>query len=137
MVAHHEIAVLGHAHGTKIAEILVHRRYVGFRNYLVVDVNDTAADFHGFARQPNHALDEGLGAVERIPKDHNVASLYGLKAVNEFINEDAFLVRKQRRHARTFDLHRLVQEDDDDQSEADGNEEIAGPDTHFVTNRMR
>jgi hypothetical protein len=46
----------------------------------------------------------------------------GLKAVNEFVDEDALLVRK-RRHAGTFDLTGW-KEDDDDQREADGDEEI-------------
>ena len=37
MIAHHEIAVFGNAHRTKIADVLVHRRYIRFRYDLAVD----------------------------------------------------------------------------------------------------
>ena len=101
------------------------------------DVDDALANFHGFAGQADDALDEGFGAVQRIPEDDDVAALDGLEAVDKFVDEDALLVGEQRRHAGAFDFHGLVQEDDDDQREADGDEQVARPDTNFVTQRMR
>src|SRR5882672_2374044 len=137
MVAHHEIAVLGHAHRTKIAEVFVLRRNVRFGDHFIVDVDRAAADLHSFAGQSDDALDEGLRAVQRIPEDHDVAALNGLEAVNEFVDEDALLVGEQRRHAGAFDFHGLVQEYDDDEREAYGDYEVARPDPNFVAKRMR
>src|SRR5882724_11329590 len=131
MVAHDEIAVLRHAHRTKITEVFVLRRNVRLGNHFIVDVNRTAADFHRFAGQTDDALDEGLGAVQRIPENDDVAALDGLKAVNKFVDEDAFLVGEQRGHAGAFDFYRLIEEDYDDQRQADGDEQIARPNTNF------
>jgi len=41
------------------------------------------------------------------------------------------------RHAGAFDFYRLVQEDDDDQGEADGDKQVAGPDANLVAQGMR
>src|SRR6266403_5716220 len=137
VVDHDEIAVLGHAHRTEIAEVLVLRRHVRLGNNFIVDVDRAAADLHGFTGQSDDALDKGLRAVQRIPKDHDVAALDGLKTVDKFVDEDALLVGEQRRHAGASDFHGLVQEDDDDERQADGDKKVAGPDANFVTKRMR
>ena len=63
--------------------------------------------------------------IQRIPEDHHVAALNRLKAIDKFIDEDPLLVGEQRRHAGAFDFYGLVEKDDDDQGEADGNEQIA------------
>src|SRR5438270_578030 len=69
--------------------------------------------------------------VERIPENHHVAALNRLEAVDKFVDEDAFLVREQRRHAGAFDFYGLVEEDDDDERETDGDEQVARPDANL------
>jgi len=65
-------------------------------------------------------------------ENDDVAALDGLKAVNKFVDEDAFLVGEQRGHAGAFDFYRLIEEDYDDQRQADGDEQIARPNTNSV-----
>src|SRR5271167_1028463 len=108
MVTHHEIAVARHADGSEIADVFVLRRNIGFRHHLFVDVDGAAPNFHNFARQSNHALDERFRAIQRIPEDHDIAALNRLETVDKFVDEDAFLVGEQRGHAGAFDLYRLV-----------------------------
>src|SRR5271169_6495972 len=74
--------------------------------------------------------------VQRIPEHDNVASLNGLEAINEFVDEDAFLVGEKRSHARAFHFHRLIEEDDNDEGQANGNEEVARPNADFISQGM-
>jgi len=103
---------------------------------MAVNVNDAVANFHRFSRKADDAFDKRLGAIEGIPEDDDVAAVDGLKAVDELIDEDALLIGKKRGHAGSFDLYGLIEENDDHQGEADGDEEVASPHTNFVTEQL-
>jgi len=120
VVAHYKITVLRDAHRAKIAQVLVLRRDIRLGDNFPVNVDGALADFDGFTGQTNNALDERFRVVERIPEDNHVAAVNGLEAVDKFVDEDALLVGEERRHAGAFDFDRLVQEDNDDEGEADG-----------------
>src|SRR5271154_4178368 len=74
--------------------------------------------------------------VEWIPENDDIAPLNGFEAINEFIDEDAFLVGKQRSHARAFHFHWLIEENDDDEGKANGDEKVARPNADFISQRM-
>src|SRR5579872_2711939 len=133
MISHHKVAVLGDFGGGEIGQIFVLRRDVWLGERHTVHVYDSFANLYHFARQRDDALDERLRAIQRIPEDDDVAALDGLKTVDKFVDEDALLIGEQRRHAGALDLHRLIEEHDDDQGEADRDEEIAGPDSDFIS----
>ena len=136
MITHHKVAVLSDFGGGKVGQIFVLRRHVWLGERHTVHVYDSFADFHHFARQRDDALDERLRTVQRIPEDDNISALDGLETVDKFVNEDALLIGEQRRHAGAFDLHGLIEEDDDDESEADRDEQIASPDANLVSQGM-
>src|SRR5437016_13698503 len=91
MIAHDEVAVLRNVHQRKIAQVLVLRRNIRLGYKFSVDVHSALAYFHRFARQTDHAFDEGLRAIEGIPKDDHIAALDGLEAVGESVDENTFL----------------------------------------------
>src|SRR2546423_828715 len=132
MIAHHEIFVLVHAHRPKVAQVLVLRRDIRLRHYLSFDVDGALPALYGLTRQADHALNGGFRMIEGIPEHDHITALNWLEAVDKIVDENAFLVGEQRRHAGAFDLHRLVQEDDDDQGQPNGNEQVAGPNANFV-----
>ena len=131
MIAHHEIIITWHAQRAEVAEVLVLRRHVRLGQGFAINIHDSLANLDYLSGQADHALDERFCAVQRIPEDDHVAALDGLKAIHKFVDEDAFLVGKQRSHAGAFDFYRLIEEDDDDQRQADGDEQIARPNTNF------
>src|SRR5437016_91581 len=137
MIAHDEVAVLRNVHQRKIAQVLVLRRNIRLGNKFPVDVYGALAYFHRFARQTDHALDERLRAIERIPEHDHITALDGLEPVNEFVDKNAFLVGEQRSHAGAFDFYRLIQENDDHQCETDSDEEVARPDANLVAQGVR
>src|SRR2546426_10323195 len=102
-----------------------------------VHVHLSLPNFHQFSGQADHTLDERLGTVKRIPENDHVPTVDRLKAVHKFIDEDALLVGKKRRHARAFDLHRLIEEDDDDEGETYGEEQVACPNADFAAHAGR
>src|SRR5713101_1492862 len=137
VIAHDKIVVGRHTLGAEVAQVLILRRNIGLGERCAIDVDNSLANLHDFAGQADHALNERFAAVQRIPEDHYIAALDGLEAIDKFIDEDALLVGEQRRHAGTFDFYRLVEKNDDDQREADGDEQVARPNTYFVAQRMR
>src|SRR6266851_9379633 len=137
VIAHHEITVLGNAHRPEIAQILVLPRHIRLGHNNSIDVNRALADLHGLATQAHDSFDERFRAVERIPEHYDVAALDGLEAVDKLVDEDAFLVGKQRGHAGAFDLYGLIEENDDDQGKADGDQQVAGPHAKFVAQGMQ
>jgi hypothetical protein len=136
MVAHHEIVATLECSRAVVANIGVLRRDVRLGDFAAVDIYDAAANLYSLSRKSDDALDEGLGMIHRIPEHDDVAAVDGLEAVNEFIDEDALLIGEERRHAGTFDFNGLIEKNDDDQGETDGNEKIAGPDAYFVTKQV-
>ncbi len=114
VIAHHKIIVTRHAQRAEIAEVLVLRRHVRFGERLAINIHDSLTNLDHLSGQADYALDERFCAVQRIPEDDHVSALDGLKAIDKFVDKDSFLVGEQRGHAGAFDLHGLVQEDDDD-----------------------
>jgi len=136
MVAHNEIAAARKHSGRVVADVGILRRDVGLGDFVAVDIDDAAANFHGFSGKGDYPLDERFRAIQRIPEDDDVTAVDGFEAIDEFIDEDALLIGEQRGHAGAFDFDWLVEENNDDQGKADGDEEIAGPDANFVAQQM-
>src|SRR4029077_7904338 len=99
VITHDEVAVLGDADRTKIAQVLVLRGDVRLLNRVAIDIDDALANFHLFARQTDDALDERFRTVERVPEDDDVATLDGLEAIDKFVDENALLIGEERGHA--------------------------------------
>jgi hypothetical protein len=132
VVAHHKIAVARHTLRAEVAEVLVLRRHIRLGQRLAINIHDSLANLDHLAGQADHALDERFCAIQRIPEDDHVAAFDGLEAIDKLIDEDALLIGEQRGHAGAFDLYGLIEEHDDDQRQADGDEQIARPNTNFV-----
>src|ERR1700690_52698 len=94
-----------------------------------------APQLDGLARQSHHAFDERLRAVERIPENDYVSALDWLKAINELINENSFLIGEQRRHAGALHLHRLVEKHNNDQRQTHRYSKIAHPSAKLMRKR--
>src|SRR5207247_10197604 len=78
---------------------------------LVVHINNSTPDLNDVSGHANHSLDIGLCWIEGIPKNNNIFPLNLFDPVDEFVDEDSFLVDQFRQHARAFDLNRLVEKD--------------------------
>ena len=132
VIAHYKITFAWHAHRSEIAQILVLCRHVRLRERGAIHIYDSLANLDDLTGQADHALDKRFCAIQGIPEDDHVAALDGLEAINKLVDEDALLVGEQRRHAGTFDFHGLIEKDNDDQGQADGDQQVAGPNTNFV-----
>jgi hypothetical protein len=77
------------------------------------------------------ALDKRFIGVSRVPKDHDIAPMDILKAVDKSIYEDPLLVYQARLHTRSFDLHRLDQKDHDKHGSRDRKDDVAKPGFQF------
>src|SRR5579883_869027 len=122
MVAEHEI-MMGRHHDLRIAPMIAKARQdIGLDHSLAVDIDDAVHDLNRVAGQADHALDEALAGIERIPEDHHIAALDAFEVVNKFVDEDPLVVLQARHHAEAFDPHRLVEEQHEYQREdrADG-----------------
>src|SRR4029077_17800144 len=137
VIPHHEIAAIGDLGRSVVRNVRKAWGNVGFGDHLPVNVNHAAANLDGFSRKGDDPLDKRLGAVQRIPEHHHVATLDGFKAVDKFVDEDAFLIRQQRRHAGAFHFYWLGQKKEEEQSEADGDEQVAGPNADFIAKLVR
>src|SRR5262249_50040973 len=93
-----------------------------------IEVDLAAIDADPVSGQADHTLDIALRGVPRITEDHNVAALDRLPSIYELVDENALLVIEGRHHAGAFDFHRLVEEDDDEGRDGQGNDEVAHPD---------
>lgn len=136
VVAHNEVTIPWNANGPEVAEVFVLRGYVRFLNGAAVHVNDALADFDFLARQTDDPFDEGLRAVEGIPENDDVTALDGLEAIDKLVDEDALLVREKRGHAGAFDFHGLIEKNDDDKGEPNGDEKVASPNPDLCSQGM-
>ena len=132
VVAHHEITAPRYGERAEIRNVGVLRGHVGLGNLDTVHIENTVANLDGLSRKAHYTLDEGFRAVQGVPEDDHVAPANGLEAVNKFVDEDALLIGEERRHAGAFDLHRLIEEHDDDERKADGDKQVAGPHLDFM-----
>src|SRR5580698_6646243 len=101
---------------------------VVFIKRLSVHVNLAAFDADSVPGNSNDALDVTLRRVARIAEDNDVAALNGLPAIDELVDEDAFLVFEAGHHAGAFNLHRLVEKNDDESRDRKRDQQIARPD---------
>src|SRR5580658_9463808 len=136
MVAHHKVTVFGDAKRAEVAHVFVLRGDVRLIDGVAVDVDDALPNFDAFARQSDDALDKRFRMVERIPENDDIAPLDGFEPIDKFIDKDALLVGEQRSHAGTFDFYRLIEENNDDERQADGDKQIARPNTDFISQGM-
>src|SRR6185437_9052562 len=136
VIAHYKVAVPGNPDRAKVAQVLVLSGHVGLVDGVAIDVDDALANLDFLAGQTDDPFYERLRAVERIPENDDVAPLDGLEAINKFVDEDALLIGEQRSHARAFHFYRLIQESNDDEREADGDEQIARPNTNLGSQGM-
>src|SRR3984957_10738861 len=119
VIAHHKVLILRNRYRAVARSVEIARRDINFRPRLAVHVETSAAQLDRFARKPNHALDKRLRAVERIPENNYVATPDRLEAIHEFVDEDPLLIAQEGSHAGAFDLHRLVEKNDDHKREAE------------------
>src|SRR5271170_5111881 len=74
--------------------------------------------------------------VERIPENNDIAPLDGFETIDKLVDKNPFLVGQKRSHAGAFDFYWLIQEHDDDEGQADGDQKIARPNTDFISQGM-
>src|SRR5580658_3426438 len=74
--------------------------------------------------------------VQGIPENDDVASLNGFEAINKLIDENPLLVGEQRSHAGTFHFYGLIEKNDDDKRQPNGDEKVARPNANFISQGM-
>ena len=107
------------------------RLQIGFVHFDLVDEYGSADNFDLVARNSHHPLDEGLAVVSGIPEDDYVTPVNVCKTVDEPIHEYAFLVHQLGLHACAFNLHRLYDEDDNEDGRGKGKDYIPKPGSKF------
>src|SRR5215469_15992403 len=136
MIAHNKVAVGRNPGRGIVADIGILWRNVGLRNFMAIDVDNATTNLDGFSGKGDDALNKGFGTIKGIPEYDDIASIDGLKTVDELIDEDALLIGEERGHAGAFDFYGLIEEDDDDQREANGDEQVASPDANFMAKQL-
>ena len=137
VIPHYEILALRNLRGRVRPEIIGLGRNIRFRQEFPVQINLPLANFNRILWQPDDALDERLRAVQRIPENDDIAALNRIESVNEFVDENPLLIGDQGSHAGAFDFYRLVEENDNNNSEAERNDEIAPPTSKLAPQRLR
>lgn len=100
---------------------------VGLGEALVVEVDATVIDADVVSGDGDDALDVALGVVVGVEEDDDVTVVDLSDVEGEFIDEEAILVLKTGVHAGSLYADRLVEEDDDEGGDADGEQEVAEP----------
>lgn len=100
---------------------------IAFMKRRAIDVNLPVADADRLVGQADHPFDVRLRRIERIPENHNVAALDRLQPIDKFVDEDALVVHEARHHAGALDLNRLIEKNDDDESEKRGKNQVSQP----------
>src|SRR6185312_3390812 len=114
MVSQHEIST-GRNYGQRVrSRVGILGRNVVLTKGLAVDVNMSVRDTNLITGNSDHALDKALARIAGIAKHHNVSALDAFPPVNQFVDEDAFLVFKAGLHASAFHFHRLIDKQDDE-----------------------
>ena len=119
MVAEHEIGVRrNHNFGIR-PPILISAGHIIFNQHLAIQKHASIDNAYVISGDPDHAFNETLLGIARIAKNHDVPALNGLDTIDEFVDEDAFLVVERRHHAGAFDFDRLIEENDDEGGDAE------------------
>src|SRR5262249_55988443 len=96
---------------------------------LVIHKNLPGVDPDMISGHCDHALDIALRWIIRVAKYHDIPALNRLQAIDELVNENPLLILERGHHAGAFDLHRLVQKDDDEGRDGKGDDQITKPDS--------
>jgi hypothetical protein len=85
---------------------------VRLHHWFRIDNDDTVLDFNGVAWQRDHAFDEIIMldcsvACGHTIKDHNIASMYSVQPVTQFVNEHTVIAKKRCFHGRATDVELL------------------------------
>ena len=137
MVAEDEEGVGGNGHFGVAAVVAIGGSNVGLVQLLSVDEDAALVDANAVAGDTDDALDVALGGVLRVAEDDDVAALDGFPAINELVDEDAFLVGKTGHHAGALDFHGLIDKDDDEDGDGGRYQDIAQPAQGQVTSPGR
>src|SRR6202451_2054757 len=98
VIAQHEVGI-GRNDRLRIrSRIGVNRGNVIFIHGLVVHIQLAAINADAVSTHSDYALDVALRRIAGIAKHDNVAALNGLQAIDEFVDEDAFLVGQRGHH---------------------------------------
>src|SRR5262249_12870491 len=114
------------------ADVKVLGGNVGLGQRLVVDINLAVNDANMVARHSDYPLDVALGGIERVVEDNDVATLNGLKLIDELVYENALLVLQTGEHAGALHLYWLIEKDDYEGRDSDRYEEITNPAPHVT-----
>src|SRR5260370_26153761 len=114
MVAQHEVGVARNNQlriGTSVGIVA---RHVIFVESFSVDIHLPVLNADPVSRNANNALDVAFRGVARVAEYNNVAALDRLPAIDKLVDEDALLVFEAGHHADAFNLHWLVEKDNDE-----------------------
>src|SRR6266850_4645662 len=127
VISQHEVTP-GRHHDFGIGALIrVGRRNVVFDDRLLVDVQLARIDADLVSGNADHALDIALRGIPGITEYDDVAALDRLPAIDELVDEDTFLVVERGHHAGAFDLHWLVEKDDDERRDRQRDDQIPQP----------
>src|ERR1700676_2735899 len=130
MIAQHEVAVARNDElriGTTVGIVAWH---IVFVESFSVDIDLPFHDVNPVPRNSNNALDVAFRGVARVAKYNNVAALDRLPAIDKLVDEDALLIFEAGHHADAFNLHRLVEKDNNESGDGERDQQIARPDRH-------
>ena len=131
MIAQDEIAIRRHDDIGIRARIGVNPRHVWFVDGFAVNVHSAGVDANVVASQTDYSLNETFRGVTWITKDDDISARDRLDSIDELINEDPLLVLERRHHGGAFDLHGLVQEDNDEARDSQGDNQIPQPNRDY------
>jgi len=117
VIPEHEVVALADLHRREALPVLDAPRQVLLRCGAAVEVEGPVAYLEDVAGEPHHPLDERDRRVARVPEDHDIPALDGLKAVDELVDEDPLPVPQKRLHARALHAERLGDESDEEEAE--------------------
>ena len=93
----------------------------------MVDPDIAMFDAQMIAGKGDDPLDVALLWIARIVKDHHIATLDGLNAVDKLVDEEPVVVFQPGQHAGSLYPHRLVEKDDDQHRGHSRDGQIAQP----------
>ena len=92
VVAHHEVIPFRNLHRTVARSVEIIRRNVRLGDFFAIDVHMAEPNFESLTGQRDNALDETFRSVERIPENDDIAAINWLEAIDNFVDEDVFLI---------------------------------------------
>jgi hypothetical protein len=129
VVAHDEVFAFGDGHLGLGTVVLKLDGNVGFGERDAVDPDRSVVDAEVVSGKGDDSLDVALGAVLGIEEDDHVAAVDVLKAVGELVDEETILILEHGKHAGAFYADWLVEEEDDEHGNSDGDDQVARPGT--------